>query len=168
MKDKTNEELLKEVQKLKLEKAQNEFEISELKKAEDNYKKIAEVLYQERELYADLANALPSGIYRLRVFHDVSLIEENWSSSQGAPYVVEFANDLFFEILNLDRIDFEKNHGIIYDLIFEADKAEFARRNVEANLNVTPFRWECRLMINDNTIWTHFETDLHIHQKIYI
>src|SRR5450759_4551810 len=121
---------------------QSEFEISELKKAEDNYKKIAEALNQEHELYADLANALPTGIYRSRVFHDVSLIDENWSSSNDTPYVIEFANDLFFEILNLNRLDFEKNHGIINDLIFEADKAEFARMNVEANLNVTPFIWE--------------------------
>jgi signal transduction histidine kinase len=131
-------------------------------KAEDNYKNIAEALNQERELYADLANALPTGIYRSRVFHDVSLIDENWSSSNDTPYVIEFANDLFFEILNLNRLDFEKNHGIINDLIFEADKAEFARMNVEANLNATPFKWEGRFLINDNTIWIHFESIPHV------
>jgi len=137
---------------------QSEFEIRELKKVEDNYLKIAEALNQQRELYADLANALPSGIYRTRVFHDVSLIDKNWSSSNDTPYVIEFANDRFFEILNLDRLDFEKNPGIINDLIFEADKVDFARKNVEANLNVTPFKWEGRFMINDNTIWIHFES----------
>jgi signal transduction histidine kinase len=136
----------------------SEFEINELKKAEDNYKNIAEALNQERELYADLANALPSGIYRLRVFHDVSLIDENWSSSNETPYAIEFANDSFFEILNLDRLDFEKNRGIINDLIFEDDKSEFARMNVEANLNATAFIWEGRFMIKDNPIWIHFES----------
>ena len=149
--ERTKEQLLNDLR-------QSEFEISELKKAEDNYKKIAEALNQQRELYADLANALPSGIYRTRVFHNVSLIDKNWSSSNNTPYVIEFANDRFFEILNLDRLDFEKNHGIINDLIFEADKADFARKNVEANLNVTPFKWEGRFMINDNTIWIHFES----------
>lgn len=149
--ERTKEQLLNDLR-------QSEFEISELKKAEDNYEKIAEALNQERELYADLTNALPSGIYRLRVFHDVSLIDKNWSSSNDTPYVIEFANDCFFEILNLDRLDFEKNHGFISDLIFEADKAEFARMNVEANLNATPFIWEGRFMINDNTIWIHFES----------
>ena len=149
--ERTKEQLLNDLR-------QSEFEINELKKAEDNYKKIAEALNQERELYADLANALPSGIYRLRVFHDVSLIDENWSSSKSAPYVIEFANDCFFEILNLDRLDFEKNPNIIYKNVFEPDKAEFVRRNVEANLNATPFIWEGRFMINNNIIWIHFES----------
>jgi signal transduction histidine kinase len=149
--ERTEEQLLNDLR-------QSEFEISQIKKAEDNYKKIAGALNQERELYADLANALPTGIYRTRAFHDASLIDDNWSSSNDTPYVIEFANDCFFEILNLNRLDFEKNHGIINDLIFEADKAEFARMNVEANLNVTPFKWEGRFMINDNTIWIHFES----------
>jgi signal transduction histidine kinase len=149
--ERTKEQLLNDLR-------QSEFEIRELKKVEDNYKKIAEALNQERELYADLANSLPSGIYRLRVFHDACLIDKNWSSSNDTPYVIEFANDYFFEILNLDRLDFEKNHGIINDLIFEADKEEFTRMNVEANLNATPFTWEGRFMINDNPIWIHFES----------
>jgi signal transduction histidine kinase len=149
--ERTKEQLLNDLIK-------SEFEISELKKVEDNYKKIAEALNQQGDLYADLANALPSGIYRTRVFHGVSLIEKNWSSSKDTPYVIEFANDRFFEILNLDRLDFEKNHGIINELVFEDDKAEFARMNVEANLNATPFIWEGRFMVNDNTIWIHFES----------
>ena len=149
--DKTKEQLLSDL-------TQTEYEISELKKSEDNHKKIAEALNQERELYADLANALPSGVYRLRVYHDVSLIEEKWFSSNDAPYAIEFVNDRFCEILDLDRHVFEKNPGIISDLIFEADKAGFARMNVEANLYTTPFTWEGRFIIKDNPIWIHFES----------
>jgi hypothetical protein len=149
--DRTKEQLINDLRR-------SEFEIRELKKTEDNYKNIAEALNQERELYVDLTNALPSGIYRLRVFHDVSLINDNWSSSNDTPYAIEFANDCFFEILNLDRFDFEKNPGIINDLIFEADKAEFAGMNVEANINATPFIWEGRFMVHDTPIWIHFES----------
>lgn len=127
---------------------QSELEIIELKDA----------LNHQRELYSDLANALPSGIYRLRVFHDVSLIDKNWSSSIDAPYIIEFANDYFFEILNLDRLNFEKNPGIITNLIFEDDKSDFARKNVEANLNATPFFWEGRFVTKGNIIWIHFES----------
>lgn len=137
---------------------QSELEIVELKKIADNNKKITDELNQERELYADLANALPAGIYRLRVFRDLSLSKEKWSSLNDAPYDIEFANDRFFEILNIDRLDFEKNPGIINDLILEADKAEFVRMNIEANLYKTPFIWEGRIIINDNTIWIHFES----------
>jgi signal transduction histidine kinase len=149
--DRTKEQLLSDLR-------QSEFEISELKKSEGNYMKISESLNQEYNLYTDLANALPIGVYRSRVFHDLSLIDEKWSSSNNAPYVIEFANDHFFEILNLDKFAFEKNPGIINDLIFEADKAEFVRKNVEANLKVTPFAWEGRFIINDNLIWIHFES----------
>jgi signal transduction histidine kinase len=149
--DRTKKQLLNDLR-------QSEFEISELKKAEENYKKIAEALNQERELYTDLANALPSGIYRLRVFYALSLIDDKWSSSNEAPYVIEFANDRFFEILDLDRLDFEKNPGIINDFIYEADKAGFVKMNVEANLNVSPFIWEGRFMINNNPVWIHFES----------
>ena len=135
-----------------------ELEIEKLKEADDNYKKIAEALNQDRELYAELANALPSGVYRTRVFHGAGLIDEKWASSNDSLYVIEFANDRFFEILNLKRLDFEKNPGIINDLIFDADKAGFSRMNVEANLNVTPFVWEGRFMIKGKPKWIHFES----------
>jgi signal transduction histidine kinase len=112
----------------------------------------------EHGLYDDLAHALPSGVYRSRVYHDVSLIEDKWVRSNDIPYVVEFANDRFFEILQLDRFVYLKNPGVIHDLIFEADKAEFAKKNVEANLNKTPFVWEGRLVINDSIIWVLFKS----------
>lgn len=120
--------------------------------------KKTEAFNKERELYTELANALPCGIYRLRVFHDISLRDETWASSNDAPYIIEFANDNFFEILNLDRHDFVKNPGIIIDLIFEEDKAEFIKMNVEANLNVTSFTWEGRFMVKGDKIWIHFES----------
>ena len=149
--EKTKEQLLDDLR-------QSEIEIGELKNAEHTQKKIIEALHLKRNLYADLANALPSGIYRTRVFHDVSLNEDKWLSSKEAPYVVEFANDRFFEILHLDKLDLEMNPGIIQDLIFEADKAEFARLNVEANLQITPFLWEGRFLIKDNVIWINFKS----------
>ena len=110
------------------------------------------------DLYADLANAVPTGIYRTRVFHEKSMNEERWLESQNAPYVIEFANDRFFEILQLDRIEYEKNPGILHALVFQDDKAEFARLNVTANLQRTPFFWEGRLIVNDKVIWVVFKS----------
>lgn len=137
---------------------QAEHEISELNYHLKKYQKDSEALHHERELYADLANALPAGIYRTRVFHDVSTIDEKWSSSIDAPYRIEYANNRFYEILHLDRADIEKNPCIINNLIFEADKAEFVRKNVEANLHRTPFTWEGRFAITEHPIWIHFES----------
>lgn len=122
---------------------------------EENQKQL---LNLGNDLYSDLANALPSGIYRTRVFHELSLDEDKWLSSRDAPYVIEFANDRFFEILHLDRLVFEKNPGIIHDYIFDDDKAEFARLNVESNLQITPFLWEGRILINGKIIWINFKS----------
>lgn len=133
-------------------------EIQELNNAEDIQNKVINVLSLGNELYADLANSLPSGIYRTRVFRDLALKEDKWLTSIEAPYIVEFANDRFFEILHLDRTIYEKNPGIIHDLIFEDDKAEFARLNVESNLHITPFLWEGRLLIKDKVIWIIFKS----------
>ncbi|MDP4209898.1 MAG: PAS domain-containing sensor histidine kinase [Bacteroidota bacterium] len=137
---------------------QLEDEIVKLKKSEENYKEIAQALNQERDLYDDLANALPSGIYRLRVFHGLSLLEDKWYSVDEAPYVVEFVNDRFCEILSLDKHLFKTNPGIINNLIFEADKAEFVRKNVEANLHTIPFIWEGRFVVKGKIIWIHLES----------
>ena len=126
--------------------------------AEQRELEIVKALKLKRDLYTDLANSLPTGMYRTRVFHDVSLFEDKWSSSKDAPYVIEFANDRFYEILHLDKLTFEKNPGIINDLIYEEDKADFARLNVEANLHKIPFSWEGRFLINDQIIWIHFKS----------
>jgi signal transduction histidine kinase len=110
------------------------------------------------DLYADLANAVPTGIYRTRVFHEKAMKEERWLETQNAPYVIEFANDRFFEILQLDRIEYETNPGILHALVFQDDKAEFAKLNVTANLQRTPFLWEGRLNVNDKVIWVIFKS----------
>ena len=123
-----------------------------------NHDEAVKSLNLGKELYVDLANALPTGVYRLHVFHEVSLVLDNWLSSNQAPYTVEFANDRFFEILHLDREDFEKNPGIVHDLVFVDDKTEFARLNVESNLHVKPFIWEGRFLINDKVIWIGFKS----------
>ncbi len=115
-------------------------------------------LIRERELYADLANASPSGIYRLRVFSEDSKDVGKWSSPNEAPYIIEFVNDRFCEILNLDRLSFEKKPCIINDLIYEADKAGFVSMNVMANIHKTPFKWEGRFKINNKLVWVHFES----------
>lgn len=120
--------------------------------------KVLDELNHERELYTDLSNALPAGIYRLRVFKDLSLIDKKWETSTDTPYKLEFANNRFYEILHIDKELFIKNPGIISDFILEEDKESFVRLNVEANLNMTPFTWEGRLKIEGNQIWIHFES----------
>ena len=119
---------------------------------------LLEALSQEQELYLDLANALPLGIYRLRVFHDAGTRADRWNSSTDAPYKIEFVNQRFCEIVNIEKQKFINNPAILHGCVYEEDKAEFIHRNVEANLYTIPFSWEGRFIKDNQTIWIHFES----------
>lgn len=133
-------------------------EVLSLKEATEWQVELEDTLDFERELYLDLTNALPMGIYRLRVFHEKGTEAENWYSKENEPYKIDFVNDRFCQILNIDKKTFIKNPAILHDLIHEEDKAEFVRKNVEANLNTNPFLWEGRFKCRGEIIWVHFES----------
>lgn len=117
-----------------------------------------EALDHERELYQDLASALPLGIYRLRVYHDAGTREDRWSSKDNPPYQIEFVNDRLFKILDIDKAAFIMNPGILNNYIYEEDRPDFIKKNIEANAHNTPFVWEGRLTGNGHLIWIHFES----------
>ncbi len=133
-------------------------EIQKLKKTEEEYKKNEDGLKAEKDLLHDMASSHFAGVYRVVAFQSKAIKKENWHSSKGAPYVFEFLNDRFCEILKLDREVFEKNPSIINDLICEEDRADFIKINVEANTKRLPFLWEGRLKIHNEFIWVHFES----------
>jgi len=121
-------------------------------------KRAETLLEQERESYADLVNSQPEGVYRLRVFPRDRWHKDAWSSSESVPYCPEFVNDRFCEILGIDRQVFETNPGIVIDLVYPEDKAEFSRRNEEASIKLIPFRWDGRLLVRGKILWVHFES----------
>jgi PAS domain S-box-containing protein len=122
-------------------------------------RKQAEALFQqERKSFLDLINNQPAGIYRLRVFPREQWREDAWNNSEFSPYSLELVNDRFCEILGITRQFFETNPGFLIDLIHPEDKAEFARRNEEANAALIPFQWEVRLIIGEKICWVHFES----------
>lgn len=125
---------------------------------ETNQNEALSSLSLSHDLYADLANAVPTGIYRIRVFQEKAKKEANWFESHNAPYVIEFANDRFFEILQLDRFEYQNNPGVLHALVLQEDRAEFARLNVIANLQRTPFLWEGRFNVNDKICWVSFKS----------
>lgn len=147
----TREELIEEISRQRRK-------IASLEKSALENKLLTDALRDERKLYVDLANALPSGVYRLRVFSTIGIIEEKWHSTHDEPCVFEFLNDRFCEMFELEKSDFNCNPGIINNFIVEEDRAEFARKNVEANLKVIPFKWDGRLLINGEVLWMHFES----------
>ncbi len=148
---KTNEQLFEELAQLRTE-------IGELKKRELEHKNISETLIQERKLYLDLANTQPAGIYRLRVLSKERAAIEKWQSSEDVPFIIEFVSDRCCEILQVKKQAFESNPGLVIDFVHNEDLEEYARMNVEANLNLTSFLWEGRMVINEAIHWVHFES----------
>lgn len=125
---------------------------------EAKHRKIEEDLEQERQLYLDLANSQPTGVYRCRVEKSTRLNEEKWRSSTDAPYIIEFANTRFCEILNISLETLKKNPAIFNDFIFEPDKESLIQKNIESDRDLIPFVWEGRLIVRNKLIWVHLES----------
>lgn len=149
--DKSKDELVKEIAQLRVEN-------SKLKKTELAYEKIEKELAEQHRLYLDLANTSPAGIYRVRVTPDGQSDKKKWIGSHESPYHFEFCNDRFCEIFNVEMNVIEENPALLLDSVFEEDRAEWASMNIKANLEVTPFIWEGRLLIGGNISWVHFES----------
>jgi PAS domain S-box-containing protein len=125
----------------------------------ENKLRLAEALIEnERALYLDLVNTQPAGIYRIRVYAKEKWENNAWKNTKNPPYKIELVSDRFCEILEISINTFETNPGIFIDLIHPDDKAEFVRKNEEANTKISTFSWDCRLVINNKTKWVHFES----------
>lgn len=147
----TYDQLIRELNLLKIE-------VQNLKEATERQAELEDTLDHERELYLDLTHALPMGIYRLRVYHEQGTQADKWYSLSNEPYRIEYVNDRFCEILNIDKQTFIDNPAILNEIIVEEDRAEFIRKNVEANRDTIPFLWEGRFHCRGEIIWVSFES----------
>ena len=118
----------------------------------------AAALQQETEMFMDLVNAQPVGIYRIRVFARKKWRPEAWSQPGSAPYCVELASERFCQILGVSRREFQGAPGIVEGLVHPEDKDGWVRRNTEANERLIPFEWEGRLVIDGRETWVHLES----------
>ena len=148
---KTEQELIKEISDLKQR-------IKELEQSDSGCKRAENLLRQEHELYLDLVNNQPAGIYRIRVYPRELWQKDAWINPEHPPYSVDLASNRFCEILGINRQVFETNPGIIENLIYPEDKEDFTRRNEEANAELVLFQWEGRLSIRGEILWVHFES----------
>ena len=121
-------------------------------------KRMEELIRQERELCLDMVNNQPAGIYRIRVFPREAWRQDALNNSDVSSHSVELVSDRFYEILGINRQDIESNPGIVIDLVHPDDKAEFTRKNEEANAKLIPFQWEGRLIIGGKILWALFES----------
>ena len=115
-------------------------------------------LLQEFEIYQDIINNQPVGIYRIHVFSQKEWGEEAWRDSENPPYKMELASDRFCEILGVTRQEFDENPYMIIDLIYDEDRDDFIRKNEEANKNIVPFIWQGRLVVHHKLVWVRLES----------
>jgi PAS domain S-box-containing protein len=113
---------------------------------------------QEYEIYQDIINSQPVGVYRIHVFSQKEWGENAWHSSDNPPYKMELASDRFCEILGVTRQEFDVNPYLIVDLICADDKSDFVQKNEEANRNLTPFNWQGRLSVQQELKWVRLES----------
>jgi len=115
-------------------------------------------LKQEYEIYQDMINNQPVGLYRIHVFSQEEWGEEAWRNSDNPPYKMELASNRFCDILGMTRQEFNANPYLIIDLIHADDKDDFIRKNEKSNLNITPFIWQGRLVVHQKLVWVRMES----------
>ncbi len=123
-------------------------DISKRKEAEATF-------FQERQLYKDLINTMPAGIYRLRVMPRSQWREKNWRSK----FSIDIVSDRFCGIIGVGRQGFLANPRIFFARIHPDDKPGFIKENVRAISSRSLFIWEGRMLLPDKAdIWVHFES----------
>jgi PAS domain S-box-containing protein len=123
-----------------------------------NFRTEFDSLQQERVFIQDILNSQPAGIYRLRVYPIEKWEKDSWKNSKHPPYIMEFLNDHFCNILGVSYNTFKMQPGIISELIHPQDKDEFVRLNEEANQKIILFKWEGRIIVSDKIKWIHLES----------
>jgi PAS domain S-box-containing protein len=110
-------------------------------------------LAKSRELYADLVANQSAGIYRI----NVQILEPGKPLIERAS--LEFVNDRFCELLEIDRSELEKDVlKFVVSKIYPEDLPGFMIMNEECQLSLKPFKGRIRLLIDDRIKWIRFET----------
>ncbi len=121
-------------------------------------KLLENTLKQENDLYLDLVNHQPAGIYRIRTLAEKVNKRKKTALSQVSPYMVEMVSDQFCTLLHLEKKAFENDPDVIHALAHPDDKKQFAAKNLEAYVKFMPFVWEGRFLVNRKIKWFHFES----------
>ncbi|HPS62837.1 MAG TPA: PAS domain S-box protein [Bacteroidales bacterium] len=111
-----------------------------------------------QEMYENLVNNQPAGIYRIRVRVDGTWQENSWITMKEPFLVVELVNARFCEILSIRLEDFIRDPKLINDRIHPEDKPGWIEKNVDAINTREKFSWEGRVMDGTAVKWIHFES----------
>ncbi|MDU0459151.1 MAG: PAS domain S-box protein [Geobacteraceae bacterium] len=121
-------------------------------------KRLENALLQEKALYKDLVDTQPAGMYRLRVSNTTNSDVADWRATIDSNYSVDMVSDRFGEILGIDAQLFKENPGIVPDMVYPDDQADFIENNIRALAELTAFKWEGRLVRGQDVTWVRFES----------
>jgi len=121
-------------------------------------KQLENKLQQENDLFLDMVNHQPAGIYRIRTLAEKVSKRKKNTSPRTSHYVVELVSDHFCNLLHLDKKAFEKDPEIIHQLVHPEEKKQFASKNLEAYAKFVPFIWEGRFLVKKQIRWFHLES----------
>jgi len=119
----------------------------------DELKAADEALKKSQELYADLVSNQTAGIYRI-------LVQKPESGKSILDSTrIEFVNDRFCEIVEIDPLEFLNNEiAKFFGRIHPDDIEEFIKSNEIAQQEFKPYFMESRLLIGDRIKWMRFES----------
>ena len=113
-----------------------------------------EALRKSEGLYADLILNQIAGVYRILIKKPVPG-QPIWSTLTH-----EFVSDRFCDIIGIEKSEIDKlPSSIICDLIHPDDRAGFISSNEDANLTLSSFIWEGRVIIHDKIKWVRFDSN---------
>jgi len=104
-----------------------------------------EVLNKRKLQYDDLVSKIDVGIY---VLH---------SGPEGT-ISLDYSSPKMLKILNVSEENLKAEYGIFFERIHPDDFQSFVNLRQEAILQLQPFDWEGRYLVNGSVMWLHFKS----------
>jgi PAS domain S-box-containing protein len=116
---------------------------------------LEESLANERNLYRDLVNSQPAGVYRVRV----SGRSGGTGDSDNALWrrlTFELTSDTFCRVLGVTQGQCRKDVGVISKRIHPEDRDRFVQANADGIASLETFNWDGRICKGKEVRWVHF------------
>jgi len=117
-------------------------------------RKLNEQALAESEAFLiDIVNTQPAGVYRIRVKANQPLSYEGTLN-----FSYDFISDRYCELTGRPRIELEADPLLTLKLIHPDDVNAFIEENRRADLTLSRFAWEGRMIVKGQTLWGRIES----------
>ena len=112
----------------------------------------------DHALYQDLVDALPGGVYRLRVAAVSPTAASGWRTLAEIPFSVDYVSERCAQIVGVVREELAANPLTVLSVLAPDELASFVEQNLEAAAALRPLHWEGRATIRGETRWLRLES----------